>query len=399
MKKSYRIVAVLLVCVMMTCLLTACGSKPKTIDGTQTAVTINDDAVNVGELMVYARAEQATYNDYYENLMTQLAGYNIQVPKFEDAVADGASDLEANTENETGVPTVHSGMKIETTGESIIDSAVVYLSDLRIAGQHADDYGVSLNDDDLILINDYAAQVYDNSDTEGLSSSGITLDDVKNYFTDYFLYLRLYDAYRNTSDIAVSDEDSDVMTLTVAVFESDSDDAKDDVKTEADKFLKDCMAESDTGSLDFATMVGSTEYGTYSSANVPVNDPNEDDYIFPVEDIKAIAAMNEGDIYDKVLESEGSYYIMRLDKRHNAEASADYADSLLSTAVDQAFRQQIYDWRQESDVVFNVDLLNTLGITDDVVFTGISEETTEESSETEPIEEDNTDTTDTEVTE
>lgn len=375
MKMLKKIVCGMLAGVLSVSLLTGCGAK--SLDGTQTVLSVGDTDISLGTFTSLLRYQQAITYDYYQNMAASYAAYGLSA----DFSTLWDADLtENNTTTDTEEDGWSSGLTVKTYADQLLDNVATTLASYVVVAQHAEDYGVSLSSDDEDTIAQVAKAFVDESDEKVLSLNGITEESVIECLTWYTLYCRVYDAYEAASDITVSDEEAQSMTVSYLRFtidESSEDYATEDaVKEQAAASLVEVLADTD---MDFTAYAEDYSNVYANTESMAVNSENEDDYIFSLDDVKTLSALENGSVYTELLNDDsGNYYIIRMDNNHDEEATESYRKTLLSEKILDAFHEQMDAWAEELGVTYDVAVLSKVSVSDNIMYTGTKATTDDE---------------------
>lgn len=357
------------VCVAMT------GCSSAVPDGTQTVVTVGKEKASLATLQTMVRYQQAVSYDYYKQ-MSQMFGQtvdkklNFWEPEMDDATR--AQELERQKQSGFVMPS----MDMDTYGDQMIVNTAVTLAGYMATAEQADTYGVSLTEDEKSRIENVAKEFMDNSDKALLENTAITEQAVKDYLTYYTLQDKVYDKYVAESDITVSEEESECMTISYMAFhvdESNPDaDTEEKVKKQAEDYLK-SLHGVDFTMLDFKTAAESYTNAQGGTESMALHD-KEEAYAFQKADMDAIMSLNKGALCGNVIKGKNqSYYVVRMDNPHDAEASAKYREELKQARIDDAFEKQLATWMKQEVVSYNVGLLEDIDVNDNVIYTGTKE--------------------------
>ena len=134
-----KLSAVGLSAVLTAGMLAGCGAKdaPVKIDGSKVVTTVNDEEVQLGVVSFYAKYQQA--------YLFQMYSSYFGTAEIFDTPATSSSD--------------------QTYGEQMRDSVLENVEDLVLLSQHAEEYGVSLTEEELKKI-DGVAQAYIDENSE-----------------------------------------------------------------------------------------------------------------------------------------------------------------------------------------------------------------------------------------
>ena len=179
MKAVFRKAAALGLVFAMSCTaLAGCGSKGSKIDGSKTLMTVNGEDVRLGVGSLYAKYQQASIYQIYSM-------YFGTTSIFDNEHDDG-----------------------HTYGEEIKESVISDLEKMVTIKQHAEEYGVSLTDEETAAI-ETAAQAYmDGNDEETRGKIGAAKEDVVELMTLQTLQASMMDPIVKDVDTEISDEDA-----------------------------------------------------------------------------------------------------------------------------------------------------------------------------------------------
>ena len=168
--------------------LAGCGNSAAKIDGSQVLMTVNGEDVRLGVGSFYAKYEQASIYQIYSMYFGQTTG-----------IFDSAHD--------------HDGGQ-ETYGDEMKESVISDLKKMMTIKQHADEYGVSLTDEQKKAI-DEAAQAYiDGNDESVRAKIGADKEDVVTLMTLQTLQAAMMDPIVKDVDTEISDEEAQQTSLT-----------------------------------------------------------------------------------------------------------------------------------------------------------------------------------------
>ena len=410
-------------------MLAGCGNKDAKIDGTKTAVTINDEAVSLGAVSFQARFQQA----YMYQMYSQYFG----TTQIFDQVMDESTE--------------------KTYGDQIKESVLENIEELVLIKQHAADYDVALDDEKKAEIEKIAQAYIDENDEKVRAQIGASKEDVvyllelqtiqdmmrepmaKDVDTEVsddeaqqttVTYLSLAKkteedlaadesvtdesvsdesvtdesvsdesvsdesvsdesvADESVSDESVADESvSDESTSDESVSdesvtdesvsdESVSEEAKNEkleaankkVKENAEKILADLKASDNAAEADM-TAIAAKYDGTLTatSGQFTTNDPT--DTTLDAGVVEAAAELKDGEVCDKVIESDTHYYVFRVDKTFAKDETEAKKEQIVKDRKTEAYNNLIDKWKKEADIKVDDKVMATLLITDSAAFT------------------------------
>lgn len=369
MKSFFRSAAALtLASVMGAALLTGCGSSK--IDGTKTAVTVNDEKVDLGVISFYAKYSQAQIYKYYGQMMGSANNM------FDTSMTDS------------------SDATIGTYGESLRKSALEDVEKMVVLSQHAKDYDVSLTDDEEKKIAEVAKNYIDKNSENVRNKIGASEDDVKKLLEYQTIQAKMLDPLAKDVDTNVTQEEAQQSKVTYisidpdsisgnsassnsasseassdSVSEASSSAAKTDseqkARTEAEEILSAIEAESDPANADMDAIAKKTDSSLSALVgHYTTNDTTEGSVDSEV--VKAVQGLADGTVVDHVVtgSNKKTLYVVRFDLKDDE----DYTETQKQTIIRQR-KQENYDklvdgWVKKSKIKVDTKVLNTLKISD-----------------------------------
>ena len=95
--------------------------------------------------------------------------------------------------------------------------------------------------------------------------------------------------------------------------------------------------------------------------------------------MEALRTLKDGEVYDELVETDSSVYVLRMDKVKDEDATASKKESLENTKRSEYYSETTQKWLDDADITVNDKVLSTLTITDEHSFT--IKETTADTSE------------------
>ena len=122
---------------------------------------------------------------------------------------------------------------------------------------------------------------------------------------------------------------------------------------------------------------------TYSglTGTIFTNDSDDEDISNSYDDavVEALRTLKDGEVYDELVETDSSVYVLRMDKVNDEDATASKKESLENTKRSEYYSETTQKWLDDADITVNDKVLSTLTITDEHSFT--IKETTADTSE------------------
>lgn len=377
------------VCVMLSASmaamgLTGCGSK--NVDGTKTAITVNDESITLGQANFMLRYQQATMYNYYSQMYSM---YGMQMP----------SEM-YDKEGDDG----------KTTGETFKEQSLETIEKELLMRQHAEEYGISLTDEEKQQAKEAAQAFADKNGDDVMKKLHATVEDIQDALELYVIQTRIYDPIIADVDTEVSDEEAkqtsiSYITVSTAGTEKDDDgktiDLTDEEKaakkeiaqrfldllkesedpatasfTDLRKELNDQLnAENTADSTDSADSTDESSsssdassastssssdsdsssevsYLTSSETSFGTGSEKDDDDTCSLGDKVAeeAAKLKDGEYYDGVIEGDDAYYVIRVDKAFDEDKTESRRQTIISNRKSDKYNDTLDGWVKESDI-------------------------------------------------
>ena len=395
-RTSAKVICGVLTAAMAATGLTACGDST-VVDGTQTALVINDEEINLGKANFMLRYQQATMASYYETMSSMLGQeYSLSF----DALSD---------ESDEDSPTV---------GENLKEDALTSIEQAFLMRQHASEYDVALTDEEVQGAKDAAAAFVEDNDAETLTKLGVTQEDIEDVMQVYAIQSKMYDPMIADVDTEVSDEEAQQSSISYVQVSTEgtetdetgetvelTDEEKAEKKEIAQTFLDRLNASEDPATADFSDLRTeiNDELNAQRRAEEAAADTAEDgtdaaedstDEIYLTasettfgaddEDLdealkEAAQTLSDGQVYAEVIEGENAYYVVRMNSVLDREATDSQKETIVQERQAEAYSNQLDTWVEESDISVK-RAWNKLEVTDYDLYT-MTVDTSEESTD------------------
>lgn len=407
-KTSAKVVCGVLTAAVALSGLSGCGDST-VVDGTQTALVINDEEINLGKANFMLRYQQATMVNYYQ-AMSSMFGQQYSLSF--DALAD---------ESDEDSPTV---------GENLKEDALTSIEQAFLMRQHASEYDVSLTDDEVAGAQEAAAAFVEDNDAETLTRLGVTQEDIQDVIEVYAIQSKMYDPMIADVDTEVSDEEAQQSRISYVRVSTEgtetdengdtvelTDEEKAEKKEIAQRFLDALNASEDPATADFSdlrTQINDelneerrAEEAAQSDSTADTSEEGSEDTTDSTEDTDevyltasettfgadddsldealkdAAETLTDGQVYGEVIEGEDAYYVVRMDSVLDREATDEEKDTIVQQRQSDAYNDLLDSWIDESDISVK-RAWNKLEVTDYDLYTmtvDSSEESTDSSSD------------------
>ncbi|WP_448774122.1 FKBP-type peptidyl-prolyl cis-trans isomerase [Blautia sp.] len=358
--------------IMAAGMLTGCGEKK--LDGSKTVATVDGTEIPLGVVSLSVRDGQMQTEAMYRSYM-------------------GGSDFDIwDTEAEKG----------KTYGEQLVEQALEDVELMYIMKEKAADYDVELTDDDEKAIEEAAASFMEANSDEAIADLAVTEDQVKTFLELETYKQRIHDPIIADVDKDVSDEEAQQSSFEyVSVSTADlSDDEIKEKKEDAQKILDGLKADPDGDFSEIAKSVDdsySSLSGTFD-ANETSEDEDTDDEdadedsssysgTYPEEVIDVLRTLDDGEVASDIIETDTAYYVVKLDKKDDEEATETKKESIISTREQTLYTDTTEKWLDDADIKEEKKVLKTLKVTDNHKYVAptATPAPTEEAAETEEV--------------
>ena len=266
----------------------------------------------------------------------------------------------------------------------------------------AADYDVELTDEDEKAIAEAAASFMEANSEETIADLAVTEDQVKTYLELQTYKQKIHDPIVADVDKNVSDEEAQQSSFEyVSVSTADlSDDEIKEKKEDAQKILDGLKADPDGDFSEIAKSVDdsySSLSGTFD-ANETSEDEDTDDEdaddgsssysgTYPEEVIDVLRTLDDGEVASDIIETDTAYYVVKLSKKDDEEATETKKESIISTREQTLYTDTTEKWLDDADIKEKKKVLKILKVTDNHKYVAptATPPPTEEAAETEEV--------------
>lgn len=336
MKNSMKRTAVAaLAGVMAAGMLTGCGEQK--VDGTKTVATVNKTEIPLGVVSLYARIQQAQTDAMYKSFMG--SGANM----WDTAVEEGSE---------------------ETYGQKMVSDSLKAVELMVVLKEKAADYGVEVTEEEQAKIADAAAAFVEANGEEVMSDLAATEDQIKMLLELQTYRTKLYDPIVEEGKIEVTDEEANQSAFTYINVSADdemTEEEKTEKKEQAQEIL-DKVKEDPAADMTEIAKETDDSYTSLKGTFTTVKGEETED-IYPEEVMEVLRTLKEGEVNTELIESEGDYYIVRLDKELDEDATESKRESRKETKESEYYQETCDKWLEEADVKEEAKVLKTLTVT------------------------------------
>ena len=307
-----------------------------------------DVDIPLGVVSLYAREQQQQTTTMYLNYMGS---------------ADNIWDQTAGDDSD------------ETYGDQAVTSSLESVEKMYILKEKAADYNVELTDDDEAAIADAASQFMAANSEETIKELAVTEDQVKTLLELQTIQKKMYDPVVAEGKITVSDDEANQTTFTYVSISTSGDDITDEekkTKKEQAQEILDKMKEDPTADMSEIAKGVDDSYsavqGNFTTKESEDEDEDSGSEAYPDEVLKVLRGLKDGEVADNIIETDTGYYVVRLDKINDEDATASKRESLQNSKENTYFTDTTAKWLDEADVKAVKKVLKTLKITDKHTF-------------------------------
>lgn len=365
-KLNSRIAAGVLAAVLTAGTLTGCGK----LDGTKTVATVDGETVTLGLASYMMRDQQAQTESYYQ-MLAQSYGIDASGALWDEEGDDG-----------------------KTYGESAKDDVMDNIKSLYAMKAHAADYDVTISEEEQAEIQEAAKAFMEENDAATLEELAVSESDIVTYLELMTYRKKMHDPMVADVDREVSDEEANQTRITMAKIstqgtEKDDDgntiDLTDEEKAEK-KALAEQLLEKILASDDLAAGADISALAEEVSEDITVTNPafttaGSEDQVLDQAVTDAAVKLEEGQVASTVIEGEDAYYVIRLDKMLDEDATENKKASIISEREQEAYNNLLDEWEEAADMKIEESVWKKLKVTDSKSFMYKTEEQTETSDD------------------
>ena len=329
----------------------------KTIDGTKTVATVGDEKVTLGLASYMTRDQQAQTVSYYNMLMSQY----------------GVSGSASNVWDQKG----DDG---KTVGESSKDGVMKTINQLYVLKAHAADYDVTITEDEEKAIKEAAAEFIKDNDEKILKKLAVSEADIVTYLELVTIRSKMHDPMTADVDTEVSANEKDQTRVTIVKVSTEGTEKDDDGKaidlTDEEKAQKKDLAQQvldkvkasdDVANADMDALAKEVDDSLSATAPAFTTAGDTDDTLDEaVQD--AALELKDGEVADKVIEGDDGYYVVRLDKMLDEDATENKEKTVISERKSDLYDSTLQDWVKEEKIKVKDKVWDQITVTDSVSF-------------------------------
>lgn len=327
------------------------------LDGTQTVATVDGEKVTLGLANYIVRDQQAQMESYYQ-MMAQSYGMDMSTMQiWDEKTEDG-----------------------KTIGESTKDDAMETIHTLYAMKSHADEYDVAISEEEKSKIDEAAKSFMEANSAETLEKLAVSEGDIVTYLELLTYRQKLHDPMVADVDQEVSEKEANQSTVSVVKFSTAGTEKDDEGNTielteeekkakkeQAQQLLDKLKASENVAEADMDAMVQEIDENLYAYTPSFTTAGSENDTL-EQSVINAVANLEDGQLVQEVVEGVDAYYVVRLDKKLDEEATANKKESIISEREQEQYDELVEDWTKDSKLKVEKNVWKKVEVTDSVSF-------------------------------
>lgn len=299
---------------VLTFMMTGCGANPK-------AALIK---IDTGDTIEYGYANFVA--KYYQ------AQYDINYKSYY------GSDM-WNTDVQ------QNGTNLE---QNVKDQVISQIEEQWVIRQHASDYSVTLSDDDNAKIEEYSQKFLDANTENGLSKLGGSKEYAVEFLTNMAYAIKVQNEIYKEANTNFTAAETEQSTISYVKFSTEGTTGSDGTETpmsDEDKAAAKKNAEdlAAAGAANYETKAAELSADVKSFSYTKA-DTTFEGMILPENVINESKNLKEGEI-SKAIEGSDGYYVVRMDKLLDEEATENKKSVLISSAKSTRYNEVVEGWK------------------------------------------------------
>lgn len=259
---------------------------------------------------------------------------------------------------------------------------------LYVLKAHAEEYGVTISEEDQAKIEEAAKAFMEANEKSVLEELAVSESDLVTYLELMTYRQRMREPMVADVDQEVSDEEANQTRITMvqvstAGTEQDEDgntiDLTDEEKAEKKEVAENILekiAESDNpAEADVSALAQEVDDSASVTTPAFTTAGSEDDTL-DQSVIDAALELEEGEVAPEVIEGEDAYFVVRLDKMYDEEATENKKASIISEREQEAYDKLLEEWEEAAEMKVEESVWKKIKVTDSKSFTYKAEEQT-----------------------
>lgn len=365
MKKiSGKLVCGVLAASMCITGMTGCGK----LDGTESVATIDGENVTLGLASYIARDQQAQTESYYQ-MMAQSYGIDASGGIWDEEDDEG-----------------------KTYGEGAKDNAMETIKGLYVLRAHADEYDVTISEDEQKAIDEAADAFMKANDASVLEELAVSQEDIVTYMQLMTYKQKMHDPMIADMDKNVSDDEANQTKVTYVYVSTDgtekdedgntidlTDDEKAAKKTTAQEVFDKVKASDSIADADMDALAKEVDENLVAVTADYTTAGSEDDSMNKAV-IDGSAGLKDGELASDIVEGESGYYVIRMDLNFDEEGTANKKTTILSDRETETYDNLLTEWKDAATMDIKSSVWKKVKITDSKSFQYKTEEAADDTT-------------------
>ena len=243
-----------------------------------------------------------------------------------------------------------------TFEEDVKDSALEQIEVQYLSKLHAKDYKVSLTSTDKKKIKSAVTSFMSGNDKDAIKQMGATKEYVQQMLTLETYSYRVQKAIEAQVDTSVTDNEAAQTTFSYTLFSTNSSEKDADgnaiVLSTGDIAAIKAKADAVAASSDFDAEV-TNQGGKVESYSFTTSEAAGDDTSFDASVIEVAKKLSDGQVSDVITVDGEGYYVLRMDKTYDADATATKKTELAKQKGTDYYQSVVDGWKK--DITWTVD--------------------------------------------
>lgn len=250
----------------------------------------------------------------------------------------------------------------KTMTESMKESVMEDLQEYYLLDAHAADYEVALTDEEKQAITAAATQFMSDNSSTAAGAMGATQETVEEMLRLRKIQSKVRAAIEAQIDTNVSDEECAQKTFSYVMFDkspsantstddtqTDESDAQAQAKEKAEAFV--------TAAADDMNAAAEASSYTVQTCSYGSGDLEEDGNTTGMDQavLKAADKLKDGELADKIAETDSAYYVIRMDSTDDKTAAETKKESILSQRRTEKYNEVLDGYKEKCKWEINED--------------------------------------------
>lgn len=254
------------------------------------------------------------------------------------------------------------GFVFSTTGETYSElmkaELLKKITYLKLVCVMADEFGVALEADDILDVNDYTQEYMSKVTKSAVEQYGITEALVRSIYTDNVLAAKIYETITLNANPEYTDDDVRHMTVDVLFLSKYQEDLEGNQVLLPKEQLAALRERAETLHEEALTTSDFYAFAQKHSQDAVIEKTvGKDD--LTAETAAVLLALKEGEV-SRILEEENGYYIYYC-KTEREPLASQLAEEQLLEQLGRAYFDQLYEkWEQNTEITINEALWESM---------------------------------------